>query len=349
MTSIFHSYFHLNLERVNARSTRVKKDPEGIEASVPKDFRKVLSDLEQDNINSNKTNALGFKSPVVNNQLPIVEPLLTNLTKGESQASEAKLVPPLGPPAVAPSLPPPQAEEPEQSVKVTQPQVKNTAPQPTLPSVEQGNAPQTPIVARAQRVFQTEQSNVRTEFAETDRSGRIMNVISKAGKFHGVDPHLSIAVAQAESALRPNAISQDGHKSKGIFQLLDSTANDMIKLTGMEQRSYDPFNPSVNAFLGTTYLRRLHDLFSKSTNLGRNLRTRPASSASDLEKLAVAAFNAGEGNVAKAQAKAERLGKDPADFNAIEPYLPHGTRQYVRRVDRLKSSLLDEPMLRKKV
>jgi soluble lytic murein transglycosylase-like protein len=51
-----------------------------------------------------------------------------------------------------------------------------------------------------------------------------------------------------------------------------------------------------------------------------------------LEKLAVAAFNTGEGNVARAQDRAAASGEDPAAFSSVEPYLPPQTKAYVERV-----------------
>jgi len=105
---------------------------------------------------------------------------------------------------------------------------------------------------------------------------------------------------------------------------------------------YQPFNPVQNSYLGIGYLRRLHDVFSKETVLTKNLKSRPANSAEDLEKLAIAAFNAGEGNVARAQAKAQRAGKDPGVFENIMPHLPASTRTYVTRVARLRTALNDQ-------
>jgi soluble lytic murein transglycosylase-like protein len=84
--------------------------------------------------------------------------------------------------------------------------------------------------------------------------------------------------------------------------------------------------------LGVKHLRKLHDFFSSSTELTSNLATVPAANSASLEKLAVAAFNAGEGRVASAQDRAQRAGKDPADYAQVAPYLPDSTQEYVERV-----------------
>jgi soluble lytic murein transglycosylase-like protein len=162
--------------------------------------------------------------------------------------------------------------------------------------------------------------------------GEIKEIIRDAGVKHGIDPSLGLAVASAESSFDVDAVSADGHESKGIFQLLDSTAIDLLKRTNTSAESYRPFNPQMNADLGLRYLRYLHDIFSTNKSLPNKLSTVAAANSASLEKLAVAAYNAGEGRVASAQDRARRAGKDPSDYSQIEAYLPETTRQYVQKV-----------------
>jgi len=115
------------------------------------------------------------------------------------------------------------------------------------------------------------------------------------------------------------------------MQLLDTTGQDLAARTSMNQ-PYDPFKPELNIDLGVQYLRHLHEIFSKATLLPNELTTKAAANSTSLEKLAVAAFNAGEGRVASAQQRAEKAGKNPAEFAQVEPYLPDSTREYVNRV-----------------
>lgn len=159
----------------------------------------------------------------------------------------------------------------------------------------------------------------------------IHKLIDGTGVAVGVDPALSLAVAKTESSFNPAAISSDGHASKGLFQLLDSTGKQLHSKLEMTNR-YDPFNPTQNTKLGVEYLRYLHEIFSTQTDLPNALSTVPAANSSSLEKLAVAAFNAGEGRVASAQARAKRAGMDPAEYQNVAPYLPDTTQQYVQRV-----------------
>ena len=209
--------------------------------------------------------------------------------------------------------------------------------QPQMPSVDGGV--KTPTLLSARRIPATYAETTRVEVRE------ISKLVQDAGKKHGVDPTLGLAVAKAESSFNHMAVSADGHESKGIFQLLDSTGNHLWKNAGLEH-PYDPFNPKQNVDLGVGYLRYLHDLFSHESQLPNNLSTVAAANSSSLEKLAVAAFNAGEGRVAAAQHSARQAGKDPSDYQQVAAYLPGSTQEYVDRVFtyRLDLSSADETL-----
>jgi len=168
----------------------------------------------------------------------------------------------------------------------------------------------------------------------------IKKIIKIAGQYHGLDPSLALAVAKTESSLRPNVVSNDGHESKGIFQLLDGTAANMIKRLKV-QEEYKPFDPKMNSHLGVGYLRYLHDIFSENTKINDSMVTFRASSQDDLEKLALAAYNAGEGKVIKAQEKAKSQGEDPGNFEAVKKFLPEITRNYVVKVASYKKELTE--------
>ncbi len=164
-----------------------------------------------------------------------------------------------------------------------------------------------------------------------DTIAAVANLVLEAGKRHGIDPSLGMAVASAESSFNPRAVSSDGHESKGLFQLLDSTGKDLMQRSG-DTTAYEPFNPEMNSNLGIGYLRYLHDLFSRESALSNDMKTVAAANSSSLEKLAVAAFNAGEGRVASAQRRAAQRGLDPAMYENVEAYLPENTQEYVRKV-----------------
>ncbi len=117
---------------------------------------------------------------------------------------------------------------------------------------------------------------------------QVSSMIEEAARTHGVDPRLVAAVASRESAWDPKAVSAAG--ACGIMQLMPATA----RFLGLA----DIFDPRVNIFAGTHYLRTLLDTFH-----------------GDLD-LALAAYNAGPGAVQK--------------YNGVPPY--RETQQYVKIV-----------------
>ena len=188
----------------------------------------------------------------------------------------------------------------------------------------------TPTQLSAKRV------QTKTRVVTAGEINRIQEFVNDAGKRHGIDPALSMGVIAAESGFDAQAVSKDGHASKGLFQLLDRTGLHLHGKLGSSE-SYDPFNISQNVDLGVSYLRHLHELFSSERELPNGIKTAAAANSSSLEKLAVAAFNAGEGRVASAQSRALAKGADPADYAQVEQYLPKTTQEYVQRVLRSRA------------
>jgi len=92
------------------------------------------------------------------------------------------------------------------------------------------------------------------------------------------------------------------------------------------------FAGSDDVALGVGYLRYLHDLFGRDARHGRGLHTIAVGDESERQRFAVAAFNAGEGTVARAQARAAAGGADPTRFADVRRFLPSTTQGYVERV-----------------
>src|SRR5687767_10032562 len=132
-------------------------------------------------------------------------------------------------------------------------------------------------------------ASLRTPPGEVDiaDAGVFTDMINAAAKKHGLDARLVAAVTKAESGFNPKAVSGAG--AKGLMQLMDPTA----KMLGVK----DPFDAKQNVEGGTKFLAEMLKRFKKP-------------------ELALAAYNAGPGNVQK--------------HNGIPPFKE--TQTYVRKV-----------------
>jgi soluble lytic murein transglycosylase-like protein len=121
--------------------------------------------------------------------------------------------------------------------------------------------------------------------------------IDAAVALHAVSRELVRAIIQVESAFDNRAVSTAG--ARGLMQLMPATA----RRFGVS----DSFDPRQNIFAGTRYLRILLDTYGGDVSLS------------------VAAYNAGEGAVAR--------------YNGIPPF--QETRNYVRKVNALLGGAVD--------
>lgn len=186
-------------------------------------------------------------------------------------------------------------------------------------------------------------AGLRPASASTVKIEAVRSLVDKAGERHGVDPALGMAVARVESSFNTQATSTDGHATKGLFQLLDSTGRE--RLAEIDPRArYEPYDPDLNVELGMSHLRYLKELFLAPSKLKNGSATVPAEDKESLERFMVAAFNAGEGRVAQAQREAFLAGKDPSTFTDVLAYLPSSTQRYVEKVFSAKKSFSSKPL-----
>ena len=95
----------------------------------------------------------------------------------------------------------------------------------------------------------------------------VKETIVKHSMEMGVDPALALSIAKKESGFRHELKS--AHGAVGVFQLLPSTANRM---------GYNPYYLNENIKAGLTYYKMMYKMFGST-------------------ELALAAYNAGPGNV----------------------------------------------------
>lgn len=70
----------------------------------------------------------------------------------------------------------------------------------------------------------------------------------------------------------------------------------------------------------------------RGSSLSGKLKTIGVKNASEREKFVLGAFNAGEGNIARAQALVKKAGKNSQLWSDVEKYLTDETRQYIPNV-----------------
>jgi soluble lytic murein transglycosylase-like protein len=180
----------------------------------------------------------------------------------------------------------------------------------------------------------TQEDLASEEYGET-------SIILRVARRLQVDPALSLAVARVESGLskaadknivlNARAVSPDG-TSIGLFQLTHQTGRAQLRKLGWRQE-YNPFDPRQNAHLGVSYLKYLVSMFSKETVVHSDLRTVPGKEEPDVRRLAVAAYNAGIGRVAKAQVRVLAHGGNPGCYEDVAMFLPALTKRYVEKVE----------------
>jgi len=148
-----------------------------------------------------------------------------------------------------------------------------------------------PIITEAKKLEINSNSNNKTKPSSKAlvRVGQYNDLIKSAAKKFNIDEKLIKSIILTESAGKANAKSKAN--AKGLMQLMDSTATDM----GVN----NPWNPQENIYGGTKYISKLLNDFDGNTNL------------------ALAAYNAGPGNVKK--------------YNGIPPFKE--TQNYIKRVN----------------
>jgi soluble lytic murein transglycosylase-like protein len=156
-----------------------------------------------------------------------------------------------------------------------------------------------------------EQDSVPAYFLKLYYPMKYEEPIRKNAEKNGVDPYLIMALILQESYFNAGAKSAVG--ATGLMQLMPATGREIAQKL---HSSAHLENPEVNIKLGSYYFRHLVDLFDGQT------------------QLAVASYNAGQGNVMKWRRAAPSKPMD--EFLESIPF-PE-TRNYVKRVTLIASA-----------
>ena len=133
--------------------------------------------------------------------------------------------------------------------------------------------------------------------------------VSKYSQEYGVDENLIYALIKAESNFEADAVSSKD--AQGLMQLMYSTAEDVAKKNGIELTEENILEPDININIGTKYISTLLEKY-------------------ECVEIALAAYNAGSGNVDKWI----KNGVINADGSDIENIPFKETNNYVRKIMR---------------
>jgi soluble lytic murein transglycosylase-like protein len=161
------------------------------------------------------------------------------------------------------------------------------------------------------QIATVEQDSVPAYFLRMYYPLKYQGEIVKYSRQNRLDPYLVMGLIHQESLFNPKARSPVG--ATGLMQLMPPTAKQLARRL---RSSSDIENPEVNIRLGTFHFRQLIDLFGGAVHL------------------AVASYNAGQGNVMRWRRAAP---KKPLD-EFIESIPFPETRNYVKRVTMLAAS-----------
>lgn len=104
--------------------------------------------------------------------------------------------------------------------------------------------------------------------------------VISAAKENNIDPYLIFAIIKQESKFNEKACSNK--EAKGLMQILDSTAQEMLEdIDNIDISTLNLFDAKTNIYIGTKYFKTLVERYEG------NIR------------LAICAYNAGLGNVDK--------------------------------------------------
>ena len=132
--------------------------------------------------------------------------------------------------------------------------------------------------------------------------------IRQSAEDYQLDPYLVMAMVKTESNFNLRAHSG---VARGLMQLTDSTAQWIAEKMGIEFQPEDVETPALNIQMGCYYLRYLLDYYNN-------------------EDLALAAYNAGMGNVTSWLSD-ERYSKNQKELSKI-PFAE--TENYVKKIER---------------
>ena len=151
--------------------------------------------------------------------------------------------------------------------------------------------------------------NIKEQMMKSMYKKEYSEYVKKYSKEYNVEADLIYAIIKAESNFERDAVSKQN--AQGLMQLMYSTAEEIAESIDLELTEENIFEPEINIQLGTKYISNLLQKY-------------------ECVEVALAAYNAGSGNVDK-WIKNGTIKSDGSDIENI-PYKE--TNAYVRKIMR---------------
>jgi len=163
------------------------------------------------------------------------------------------------------------------------------------------------------------------------------------------------AIYGQESSFGINRRTRGMNGAAGDFHLEKKTAEryGLVVSKKNDQR----FDIDYASIAAARYLKDLDRIFGKRSVLSEGRTTSPVRDVLERKKFVLAAYNDGEGQIARAQYLAQEAGKDPANWNDVQQFLEQAgntsakageTRQYVDGVPKNETEFADKSLADKK-
>lgn len=182
----------------------------------------------------------------------------------------------------------------------------------------------------------------------TRETDHVRKALENASKHFDGNDNLTVNTLEAiyakESSFGNKLGTHGSSAAAGHFQLRPDTA----KRYGLSisKKNDQRFNIDYASSATARYLKDLNTFFGKATTLAKGLATTPVVDTAERKRFVLAAYNAGEGRIAKAQSLATMVGKDPQSWNDVEEFLEQAganesvaddAREYVEKVPAYES------------
>ena len=127
------------------------------------------------------------------------------------------------------------------------------------------------------------------------------------------------AIYGQESSFGVNLGKRGSSGAAGHFQIEATTAIGYgATLTNQNDQRFDI---DLASLIATRYIKNLNNIFGKKSTIFGTLSSIPISDLNQRKLFVIAAYNAGEGRIVRAQAAAKEDGKNPQKWSDVKQYL----------------------------